>query len=135
MIKKIRAIYNRALLRPMIYMATNRFLIALILLLLANLLLSGAHIKMYAALLLGVCFVLLAWIAWLRLDGVRLPKLMMKRVNIRKKPVRSYGDMIDYIDEQPVTFDDLDDAEKDVLPSVRPGLRGGLSCAFLHYIM
>lgn len=64
MIEKIRAIYNRALLRPMIYMATNRFLIALILLLLANLLLSGAHIKMYAALLLGVCFVLLAWIAW-----------------------------------------------------------------------
>ena len=55
MIEKIRAIYNRALLRPMIYMATNRFLIALILLLLANLLLSGAHIKMYAALLLGVC--------------------------------------------------------------------------------
>ena len=46
MIEKIRAIYNRALLRPMIYMATNRFLIALILLLLANLLLSGAHIKM-----------------------------------------------------------------------------------------
>ena len=86
MIEKIRAIYNRALLRPMIYMATNRFLIALILLLLANLLLSGAHIKMYAALLLGVCFVLLAWIAWLRLDGVRLPKLMMKRVNIRKSP-------------------------------------------------
>ena len=39
MIEKIRAIYNRALLRPMIYMATNRFLIALILLLLANLLL------------------------------------------------------------------------------------------------
>ncbi len=26
MIEKIRAIYNRALLRPMIYMATNRFL-------------------------------------------------------------------------------------------------------------
>ena len=112
MIEKIRAIYNRALLRPMIYMATNRFLIALILL------------------LLGVCFVLLAWIAWLRLDGVRLPKLMMKRVNIRKKPVRSYGDMIDYIDEQPVTFDDLDDAEKDVCC-----LLSDLACAAVFLVL
>ena len=92
--------------------------------------LSGAHIKMYAALLLGVCFVLLAWIAWLRLDGVRLPKLMMKRVNIRKKPVRSYGDMIDYIDEQPVTFDDLDDAEKDVCC-----LLSDLACAAVFLVV
>ena len=130
MIEKIRAIYNRALLRPMIYMATNGFFIALILVLLANTLISGENIKMYAALLLGVCFVLLAWIAWLRLDGVRLPKLMMKRVNIRKKPVRSYGDMIDYIDEQPVTFDDLDDAEKDVCC-----LLSDLACAAVFLVL
>ena len=54
-------------------------------------------------------------IAWLRLDGVKLPKVMMLRINPRKKPARMYGDMIDYVDEQPqVAFEDLDDGEKDV---------------------
>ena len=130
MLKKIRSIYSRALLRPAIYMATNRFLIALILLLAANLILKGSHILMYTALLLGVTFALLAWIAWLRLDGVRLPKLMMKRVNIRKKPVRSYGDMIDYIDEKPVTFDDLDDGEKDVCC-----LMSDLACCIVYMVL
>lgn len=114
MLKKIRTIYHRTLLRPMIYMATNRFLIALIVLLLADRFIAGAHIKMFAAVFLGVFFALLAWIAYLRLDEVRLPKPLMKRVNIRKKPVRSYGDMIDHIDEKPVTFDELEDDEKDV---------------------
>ena len=96
MIEKIRAIYNRALLRPMIYMATNRFLIALILLLLANLLLSGAHIKMYAALLLGVLFALCPagvagyWaVHWLRKGFGKLretiPAAIEKRVEAKKE--------------------------------------------------
>ena len=60
-------------------------------------------------------FALLAVIAWLRLDGVKLPKLMMMRVNPSKKPSRMYGDMIDYIEERPgIGFDELDEKEKDV---------------------
>ena len=49
------------------------------------------------------------------MDGIRLPKLLMLRVNPRKKPSRMTGDMIDYVDEQPmVAFEDLDDEEKDL---------------------
>ena len=60
-------------------------------------------------------FALLAVIAWLRLDGVKLPKLMMMRVNPSKKPSRMYGDMIDYIEERPgISFDELDEQEKDL---------------------
>ena len=130
MIKKIRSVYSRALLRPTIYMATNRFLIALIILLAADWLLTGVQIKMYTALLLGVVFILLGWIAWLRLDGIRLPKMMMKRIDIRKKPARSYGDIIDYVDEKPVTFDELDDAEKDVCC-----LLSDFSCAVIYIVV
>ncbi len=106
----------RPLLRPWLYTAANRFLLALMLALLLDFLLAHPfHFKMYVFMFLGVFFAALAWIAYLRLDGVRLPRLMMKRVNIRKKPTRSAGDMIDYIDEQPpVTFEDLEDDEKDV---------------------
>ena len=45
----------------------------------------------------------------------KLPKLLMMRVNPRKKPSRMYGDMIDYIDEKPgPTFEELEDQEKDL---------------------
>ena len=68
-----------------------------------------------AFLLLALLFVALAWIAYLRMDGVTLPKPLMTRVNLRKKPKRQYGDMIDYIDEKPgPTFEELEDQEKDL---------------------
>ena len=115
--KRWKRIWQRYMLRPFIYMTFTRFLLALFILLLANHLIApdGRDLRGMLFLLGAALFALLAWIAWLRLDGMKLPKLMMLRVNPRKKPARSYGDMIDYVDEKPpVTFEDLDDAEKDL---------------------
>lgn len=113
--KKWKQKLQRHLLRPFLYLAAVRFLLGLTLVLLSAFLLGRPEVKPYAALLAAAVFALLGWIAWLRLDGVRLPRLMMQRINIRKKPARAYGDMIDYIDEAPaVTFEDLDDEEKDI---------------------
>ena len=62
----------------------------------------------------GVLFLLMAWVAWLRMDGMHLPKPMMMRLNLRKKPmISSYGDMIDHIDDRPEAFEDLQEGEKD----------------------
>ena len=116
--KKFKEIYEPYMLRPMIYMTFTRFVLALFITLLADFFISGntAHSKkgdlfFIAALL----FLFLAIIAWLRLDGLKLPQLLMMRVNPSKKPSRMYGDMIDYIDERPgIRFDDLDDSEKDL---------------------
>lgn len=106
------------MLRPFIYMTFTRFLLALCLLLLINFFYSkeaGRPILSTVMVLGGVVFAILAWIAYLRLDGIKLPKFMMLRVNPRKKPTRMYGDIIDYVDEQPqVTFEELSDAEKDI---------------------
>ena len=106
------------MLRPFIYMTFTRFLLALCLLLLINFFYSkeaGRPILSTVMVLGGVVFAILAWIAYLRLDGIKLPKFMMLRVNLRKKPTRMYGDIIDYVDEQPqVTFEELSDAEKDI---------------------
>lgn len=102
--------------RPVIYMAFTRFLVVLTAVLLwdrfsnTSSLLDG---KMFGFVFAGVLFALLAWIAYLRMDGLHMPKLLMKRVNIQKRPARTYGDMIDYVDEEPVSFDDLEDDEKD----------------------
>lgn len=106
------------MLRPFIYMTFTRFLLALCLLLLINFFYSkeaGRPILSTVMVLGGVVFAILAWIAYLRLDGIKLPKFMMLRVNPRKKPTRMYGDIIDYVDEQPqVTFEELSDVEKDI---------------------
>ena len=116
--KKWREKIQPYMLRPFIYMTFTRFILALAAILLADFFLSpgaGRSLKSAFFLLGGVLFALLAWIAWLRLDGVKLPKIMMMRVNPRKKPSRMYGDIIDYVDEQPqVAFEDLDDDEKDL---------------------
>ena len=104
--------------RPLIYMTFTRFILSLALILLADHFiapLAGRPVKGTAFLLAAFLFAALAWVAYLRLDGMKLPQVMMLRVNPAKKPARSYGDMIDHVDERPgITFEDLDDNEKDL---------------------
>ncbi len=117
MIQKLRKIMQPHVFRPFIYMTSTRFLLGLAAVLLYARFSdpsAGTAPKMFGFTLACVVFALLAWIAYLRLDNMKLPKLFNKRVNIKKKPVRTYGDMIDYIDEEPVSFDDLENDEKDV---------------------
>ena len=115
--KKFRKIYQPYMLRPMIYMTFTRFVLGLFITLLADFFISqaaGRSVRKDAFFVCAVIFAVLAVIAWMRLDGVRLPSLMMLRVNPSKKPTRMYGDMIDYIDERPgIDFSELDDGEKD----------------------
>ena len=47
------------------------------------------------------------------MDGMRLPKPDKKMFDWKRKPKRSYGDMIDYVDEAVDNFDDLDDDEQE----------------------
>ena len=114
--KKIKEIYEPYMLRPLIYMTFSRFIWALFILLLADFFISpkaGRPLKGTLFFLGSAVIALLGLIAWLRLDGVRLPQFMMGRVNPSKKPSRMYGDMIDHIDERPgISFGELDNNEK-----------------------
>ena len=116
--KKFKEIYEPYILRPMIYMTFTRFVLALFITLLADFFISGNSNDSIKEILFIICaflFLILAVIAWLRLDGMHLPQFMMLRVNPAKKPSRMYGDMIDYIDERPgINFNELDDSEKDL---------------------
>lgn len=115
--KRLLKSFGRHMTRPAIYMTFTRFLLALAAALLIDHFVynpSGLPIRSYAFLFLAVFFAALGWIAYLRFDGIKLPRLLMKRVNIRKKPTRTYGDMSDYTDEPVISFDDLEDDEKDI---------------------
>ena len=116
--KKIRDIFEPYMVRPLIYMVFTRFVLSLFIFLLADFFISpgaGKPVRSTIFLLGAAFYAVLALIAWLRLDGMHLPKIMMMRIDPRKKPSRMYGDMIDHIDERPgIDFADLDDKEKDL---------------------
>lgn len=114
--KKIREVWSKSILRPIIYMTLTRFGIGLCAALLLDFFFpdSERDLKLWAFTLLIFIFLALAWIAWLRLDGIRLPRVMNLRWSPRRKPIRTFGDMIDHIDDDIVTFDELDNDEKDV---------------------
>ncbi len=115
--EKKRRRLERHMIRPFIYLVFTRFLLGLALGLLADFFLRPMlkrDLREPAFLILALLFGLMAVIAWMRMDGLKLPKLMTLRLGPRKKPVRTYGDIPDHLDEEPVvTFEDLEDEEKD----------------------
>ena len=115
--KKLRRTWQRYMLRPFLYTAFTRLVLGLFAVLLSDYLFSGPaghSLRGTLFLLASVIFALLAWIAWLRLDGISLPKFMNVRLGPKKRTSRIPGDMIDFVDDEPpIPFDDLEDDEKD----------------------
>ena len=115
--KKIRSVWQRYMLRPFLYTAFSRLVLGLFAALLGDHLFSGAAghpLRGTLFLLASALFALLALIAWLRLDGVSLPKPLNLRLGPKKRRDRIPGDMIDFVEEEPsVPFDGLEDEEKD----------------------
>lgn len=112
-----KKIYKPYMLRPMIYKIFTRFILGLTAALLWNEFVnisSVLNMRMFAFLYLGVFFFICGWVVYLRLDGVRIPKKLRLTLPRRKKPARFYGDMIDHVDEEVVSFDELEEDEKDI---------------------
>ncbi len=64
-------------------------------------------------LLSGILWLIGAWISYLRLHALRFPRFDIQRYR-RKDPLRSFGDIADHIDDPIITYEDLDDHDKDV---------------------
>jgi len=111
---KIKGIYQRYMLRPLIYMTAQRFMIALIFLLALIRFVPNGPAPDLVAGFLTILFALLAYLVYLRMDGIRIPR--MKFIKPKKKdPMRNFGDMADHADDEPqVTFDELEDDEKNL---------------------
>lgn len=111
---KIKGVYQRYMLRPFIYMAATRLMTGLIFLLAIVRFMPNGPAPSMAAGFLTVLFALFSYLIYLRMDGLRIPRL--KRPKQKKKdPLRNFGDMTDHVDDEPqVTFDDLETDEKDL---------------------
>jgi len=111
MSKKPRRRLERYMIQPLIIRTFTRFVIAITLALLWKRLVASMQPLSLAYILLAVIFFALAWIAYLRADGLNLPKIDKKLFDRNPKPVIRYGDFPDYIDEEPHPDDDLDEEE------------------------
>lgn len=114
--KKLRQLWNRQLIRPIIHMTFTRIVLSLTAALLWNEFVNinaGLPMRTFAFLFLGIFLLVMGWMAYLRLDGIKMPTFDKRLFEWKRKPKRSYGDMIDHVDEYVISFDDLEDEGKD----------------------
>ena len=131
MIKKIRTIFQKYMIRPMIYQSITKIAVALVLCLLWDRFLNQEHYQSIvesAFFVAGCIFVLLAWIQYLRMDGVRFHHLMEERQE-RKKRAHVTKDIVDFVDEKIISFGELADEEQIVCRFL-----GDLICATIFFV-
>lgn len=97
----------------MVYMTFFRMMLAGIFLLIIRRFSKNPLAPSFACAFLAVLFALGAFLVYLRCDGMRIPRMKFIRPKKKKEPMRSYGDIEDHIDEEVVSFDELEDDEKD----------------------
>ena len=114
--KPRRKLFHRHMIRPIAHMAFIRVILGLTAALLWNEFVnikSALPLRAFAFLFLGVFFLVMGWMAYLRLDGIKMPVFDKRLFEWKRKPKRTYGDMIDYVDEAVVSFDEMEENEKD----------------------
>ena len=117
MLKRFRSIYKPYMTRPTVHQAFTRFIYSLLLSFLWDKFISDPlQSKAYVFLFFGAVFAILAWVSYLKLDGVRMPHFSdwLSSSLPHKKPERSYGDMSDYVDEDVVSYSELESDEKNI---------------------
>lgn len=138
MFRRIRKIWSRELIRPLIHRAFTRLIWGLFFALFLAFLISrsggrdlrGALMGLYALL----CFIF-AWLSHLQMDGMKLPRLDALRSKIdRKRPARGTGDMIDFVDEEIQSYESLSDEER-YLVLMLADLANGVLFLLLSFIL
>ena len=112
---KIKGIYRRYMLRPIIYMTAYRLMLAAIfMLILIRFVANGPAPDMIAG-FLAALFALFSYLVYLPKDGLRIPRVKYIRSKKKADPLRHAASMTDHTDDDPgVTFDELEEDEKDL---------------------
>lgn len=112
---KIKGVYQRYMLRPLIYLTAFRLMLAAIFLLGIIRLVPNGPAPSLVAGFLTVLFALFAYLVYLRMDGLRIPRLKPIRRKGKSDPLRNFGSMADHADDEPqVTFEELETDERDL---------------------
>ena len=110
--KKLLSLFRKEMVRPIFYKCINKCSIVLAAVLLWDRFVNKGRLTVWdgcfiaAAILLG-----LAWLNYLRADGIGIPGLFRDRKN-RKPRRHATSDIVDFVDEHITTFDELDEDEQ-----------------------
>lgn len=109
---KMKKIYRKDMFRPIVYLTAFRLMIsAILLLILTGYVPDGPSTAMVSG-FLTVVFALFAFLVYLRMDGIRIPRI--KYIRPKKKKDGLTLSMHDHIDEEPsVSFEELEVDERD----------------------
>ena len=116
MIRRLKKDFHPDMVRPLVYKVFTRGILALFTAQFVHRFApAGARLASFSSLslLLGLLFALFSLLAWLRLDGLRIPQLKLPRMK-RKDPPFLAGSMADHIDDDIVSFDDLSGEEQNL---------------------
>ena len=116
MLKWLRNHFHREMTRALVYKLFTRGLLALFAAQLIHFFVPGnSPVKSFSnlSLLFALLFALFSVLAWLRLDGLRIPQLKLPRLR-RKNPPFLNGDIADHMDDDIILFDDLDEGDQNV---------------------
>ena len=110
--KKFR-VYQRYMLRPLIYLTAFRLMVALIVLLAIEQFVPHGPAPAMIAAFLATAFALLAYLVYLRMDGLGVPRVKYIRPK-KNDPLRHASSMADHTDDDPgVSFEELEEDERD----------------------
>lgn len=132
MIKKIRTIFEKYMIRPMLYQCATKVSIALVLCLLWDRFINREQyysLVEFAFFVAGAFFLALAWFQYLRLDGPQFHHLLEEKKEKKKKKQHFTKDIVDFADEKIISFSELSDEERVVCRFL-----GDLLCAALFLI-
>ena len=111
--KKFR-VYQRYMLRPLIYLTAFRLMVGLIVLLAIKQFVPHGPAPTMIAAFLATTFALLAYLVYLRMDGLGVPRVKYIRPKKKNDPLRHASSMADHTDDDPgVSFEELEEDERD----------------------
>ena len=117
MIEKIKKLMAPDyMLRPVIHRSYYKLLVLLLIALVWHRFLDANALGLgHVFSILGILMLILVWFNYLKLDGVRIGHLFMDRAGSKKGRKHHSKDMIDFVDEKVISYNELDSDERTVV--------------------
>lgn len=115
--RKIKAIYKPYMVRPIIYKAVTRFSVGLCVALLWDRFVNvdGFYSMVESCFfVVGMFLFVVAWLSYLKLDGINphIPWITKNMPHNRSHRRHRSRDIVDFVDEKIISFDELSDEEQ-----------------------
>ncbi|MCD8022196.1 MAG: hypothetical protein LUF30_04240 [Lachnospiraceae bacterium] len=124
---------TRQLIRPGVYMAFTRLILACLAMGIWQSLVNQDgywSVLMIVPPALSAIFFMLAWFIFLRFDGLHVPRFFRRKRKARSQKKRFRGDLLDDVDEDTYTFEELTQEEDDCCAFV-----ANLACAVIFLVV